>query len=278
MLISTAHLAAHLNETTWLVFDCRHDLGDSDKGARLFAESHLPGARFAPVDTALSGIKTGSNGRHPLPSPDAFADFLASHGATETTHLVAYDDAGGMYAARFWWLARWIGLSRAAVLDGGWEKWVAEGRPLSNEPPTVRPRGAIVARPDRGRLADAAEIVAHLNEGGRLVVDARAAERYRGDVEPIDKVAGRIPGAANRFYKANLNADQTLRPAAELRREFEALLEGRPPSSLIHQCGSGITACANLLAMEHAGLTGSRLYAGSWSEWIADPTRPVARG
>jgi thiosulfate/3-mercaptopyruvate sulfurtransferase len=278
MLISTAHLAAHLSDPHWLVFDCRHDLADPGKGARLYGEGHLPGARFAPVDTALSGPKTGANGRHPLPAADAFADFLASQGATPTTYLVAYDDAGGMYAARLWWLARWIGLTRVAVLDGGWTKWVAEGRPVTHDVPPPRPRGQLVPRPDPARVATADEILAHLHDGSRLVVDARAPERYRGDVEPIDRVAGHVPGAANRFYKANLNPDQSLRPAADLRQEFEALLAGRPASALIHQCGSGITACANLLAMEHAGLTGSRLYAGSWSEWIADPARPVAKG
>jgi len=278
MLISTAHLSAQLSDPHWLVFDCRHDLADPGKGERAYRDSHLPGAYFAPVDTALSGAKTGTNGRHPLPAPEAFAEFLARHGATATTYLVAYDDAGGMYAARLWWLARWIGLTRVAVLDGGWNKWIAEGRAVTNDTPAERPRGQILPRPDPGRLASADEILAHLDTGSRLVVDARAPERYRGDVEPIDKVAGHIPGAANRFYKTNLNADHTLRPAADLRREFEVLLAGRPPAALIHQCGSGITACANLLAMEHAGLTGSRLYAGSWSEWIADPARPVAKG
>ncbi len=278
MLIDTARLADRLNDADWIVFDCRHDLGDPAKGARLYAEGHIPGAHFAPVDTALSGAKSGTNGRHPLPSPEDFSAFLTQHGVSSSTQVVAYDDVGGMYAARLWWLARWIGLTQVRVLDGGWPKWIAEGRRVSNECPAVRTPGAITPKPDASRLASSTEILATLNTRDALVIDARAAERYRGDIEPIDKVAGHIPEAVNRFYKTNLNADHTLRPPDELRREFEAVLAGQPPSTVIHQCGSGITACANLLAMEHAGLAGSRLYAGSWSEWIADPSRPVAKG
>lgn len=278
MLIDTAHLATRLKDSQWIIFDCRHDLGDPGKGARLYAESHLPGAFFAPVDTALSGLKSGTNGRHPLPSPDDFAAFLTHHGVSPSTHIVAYDDAGGMYAARLWWLSRWIGIPHVSVLDGGWQKWTAEGLVVSTETPAPRARGSLTPEPDASRLAFSTEILTALETSDAVVLDARAAERYRGDIEPIDRVAGHIPGAVNRFYKENLNPDHTLRSPDELRSEFERLLAGRPPSSLIHQCGSGITACANLLAMEHAGLSGSRLYAGSWSEWIADPTRPVARG
>lgn len=278
MLIDTASLAIHLADPTWVIFDCRHDLVDTAKGARVYAEGHLPGSFFAAVDTALSGPKSGTNGRHPLPAPEAFASFLAAHGVTAETQIVAYDDAGGMYAARLWWLARWIGLTHVAVLDGGLPKWLAEGRPVTSGVPVSRPSGHVVPAVDSSRLAVADEIVAGLPGRHLLVLDARAPERYRGDVEPIDKVAGHIPGAANRFYKANLNADQTLRPAAELKQEFEAVLAGRSPAAVVHQCGSGITACANLLAMEYAGLTGSRLYAGSWSEWIADGNRPIERG
>lgn len=278
MLIDTTRLDEHLQDPGWIVFDCRHDLMDTEKGARVYGEGHIPGAFFAPVDTALSGTKTGANGRHPLPVAEDFASFLNGHGVTADTRIVAYDDVGGQYAARLWWLARWIGLRQVMVLDGGLPKWIAEGRRLATDQPAPRGAGTVVARPDATRVRTAADVLAGLNASESLVLDARAAERFRGEVEPIDKVAGRIPSARNRFFKANLKADLTLRAPDELRREFEALLGGVRPEDVVHQCGSGITACANLLAMEHAGLGGSKLYAGSWSEWIADPLRPIARG
>lgn len=278
MLIDTARLSRHLSDPGWIVFDCRHDLMDTARGEQVYREGHLPGAFFAAVDTALSGPKNGANGRHPLPAPEAFAAFLAKHGVNQETRIVAYDDVGGQYAARLWWMAGWIGLRHAMVLDGGWPKWLAEGRPTTTELPAPRAQGKVNSRVDPTRLRSTAEVLASLAGGDNVVVDARAPERFRGEVEPLDPVAGHIPAARNRFFKANLNPDLTLRPAAELRREFEALLAGTRPEQVTHQCGSGITACANLLAMEHAGLGGSKLYAGSWSEWVADPTRPVARG
>ena len=277
MLIATADLRAHLLDPAWVIFDCRHDLQDADYGARGYREAHLPGAHFASIATALSSAPTGANGRHPLPRAEDFAAFLAQHGVTADSRIVAYDDAGGPYAARFWWLARWIGLTQVAVLDGGLPKWVAGGHPVSSVRP-VPGRGLVSARPDPTRLVDAAGVLARVQAGTALVIDARPPERFRGNVEPVDPVAGHIPTARNRPFKANLNPDLTLRPATELKRELVALLGGWAPADVIHQCGSGITACANLLAMEHAGLPGSKLYAGSWSEWIADPTRPVARG
>lgn len=278
MLIAAADLLAHLHDPTWVVFDCRHDLTDYARGARLYAEAHLPGAFFAPVETALAGPKNGRNGRHPLPSAADFAAFLNRHGVTPETQIVAYDDVGGQYAARLWWLARWIGLTRVGVLDGGLPKWLAAGNPVTPNIPPARGPGTVVARPDPAQWIDTAGVLQRISASSCLVLDARTPERFRGEVEPIDPVAGRIPSAQNRFFKINLNPDLTLRPAAELRREFEAALGGRPPGQVIHQCGSGVTACMNLLAMEHAGLTGSRLYVGSWSEWIADPARPIARG
>ena len=250
---------------------------DHAKGALLYQTGHLPGAYFAPVETALSGPKTGANGRHPLPPPAAFAAFLAAHGVTATSTVVAYDDCGGLFAARLWWMARWIGLKSVALLDGGIPRWTAESRSITAtvkvpRPTVLRPQ----ANPDS--LWDAKTVLAHLSDPACAIIDARAADRFRGDVEPIDPVAGHIPGALNRFYKTNLNADLTFRPADELKREFSALLNHRSPAHVVHQCGSGITACANIFAMEYAGLPGSKLYAGSWSEWIADPTRPLARG
>jgi thiosulfate/3-mercaptopyruvate sulfurtransferase len=278
MLTSAAELARHLGDPDWIVFDCRHDLTDYQRGALLYAEGHVPGAFFAPVETALSGAKSGTNGRHPLPSPDAFAAFLNQHGATPATQLVGYDDVGGQYAARLWWLARWIGHDRVSVLDGGFPAWLSGGFPISAEIPSPRGRGTIVARPDPTRALDTAAVELGTRDRRLLVLDARSPERFRGEVEPIDRVAGRIPTAQNRFFKTNLNSDLTLRPAAELRREFEAMLGGRKAGDVVHQCGSGVTACVNLLAMEHAGLTGSKLYPGSWSEWISDPARPIERG
>ena len=277
MLITTAGLFARLNDPAWIVFDCRHDLAAPEKGALQYREGHITGAHFAPVDTALSGAKTGTNGRHPLPAPQEFADFLGRHGVTSTTTIIAYDDVGGQYAARLWWMARWIGLKNVVLLDGGLPKWIADGGALTTEIP-VPNAVALGARPVPEMVWSAADVLRRIGDGASALLDARTPARYRGEAEPIDRVAGRIPGALNRFFKANLNADLTLRPADELHREFSALLAGRVPENVGHQCGSGVTACANLFAMEHAGLRGSKLYAGSWSEWIADPARPVAKG
>jgi thiosulfate/3-mercaptopyruvate sulfurtransferase len=230
------------------------------------------------VETELSGRKTGTNGRHPLPRPEDFAAFLNRHGATAETTIVAYDDVGGQYAARLWWLARWIGLTRVGVLDGGWPKWIASGFPVTTALPPARSTGTVTARPGAMPVVTAEEVATAIAAHAGLVLDARAPERFRGETEPIDPVAGRIPSAQNRFFKLNLQLDLTMRAPAELRREFASLLGDAKPADVMHQCGSGVTACVNLLAMEHAGLTGSRLYPGSWSEWIADPARPIARG
>jgi thiosulfate/3-mercaptopyruvate sulfurtransferase len=278
MLVSTETLASHLNDPSWVIFDCRHDLVDHSKGERLYAQGHLPGAHFASVDTALAGKKNGGNGRHPLPTPAAFGEFLARHGVTPTTTLVAYDDAGGLYAARLWWMARWIGLTQVALLDGGWQKWLAEGRAITTEVPVLRLPTALPVRANENLVWSADDVLSQLSDASFGLIDARAGERYRGEVEPMDPVAGHIPGALNRFYKINLNADLTFRPAAELKQEFGALIGARAPERVGHQCGSGITACANIFAMEYAGLPGSKLYAGSWSEWVADSSRPVAKG
>jgi len=278
MLISPDELRDHLEDCDWIVFDCRHDLFVEGKGAQLYRENHIPGAYFAPVDTALSGEKTGQNGRHPLPKPEAFAEFLETNGVTPFTQIVAYDDVGGQYAARLWWMARWIGLTKVGVLDGGLPKWIAKGYAVTADTSLPRDRGRIEVHLDSSSLVTSAEVSRGIDKGKLLVIDARAPERFRGETEPIDAVAGHIPSAQNRFFKTNLNADLTLRSEAELKQEFEDFLAGHAPSEVVHQCGSGITACANLLAMEHAGLTGSKLYPGSWSEWIADPARPIARG
>ncbi len=276
MLINATQLAPHLNDPAWVIFDCRHDLVDLDRGSRLYGEGHLPGAHFAAVDEALSGAKTGRNGRHPLPAPADFGAFLSRHGVTPESHVVAYDDAGGLYAARLWWMAKWIGLKAVYLLDGGLPRWVAEGRPVTTAVPPARPAAPLVAKADASLVRDTAAVLSRLEDPASVILDARAVERYRGEKEPMDPVAGHIPGALNRFYKSNLKEDLTFRPPAELRREFTSLLGGRTPQNVTHQCGSGITACANLFAMEYAGLPGSKLYPGSWSEWVADRSRPVA--
>ncbi len=278
MLITPAELSSHLQDTHWIIFDCRHDLAVSEKGADAYRAGHIPGAFFAPVDAALSGTMTGTNGRHPLPRAEDFAGFLERHGVTTETQIVAYDDVGGQFAARLWWLARWIGLTHVAVLDGGIPKWIADGYALETSVPGRRAGGQVIPHPNAAARVDAAEVLTRVNSGQGMIIDARAAERYRGEVEPIDRIAGRIPTARNRFFKANLNSDLTMRPPRELREEFEQLLGTTRPDEVVHQCGSGVTACVNLLAMEHAGLVGSKLYAGSWSEWISDPARPIARG
>ncbi len=277
MLINTATLAEHLTDPTWMIFDCRHDLMDYAKGERLYREGHIPGAHFASMETALSGPKTGTNGRHPLPSPENFASFLASRGVSSNSTVVAYDDVGGLYAARLWWMARWIGLSSVVLLDGGISKWVVENRATTQTVPSPR-LAELRAQVNPAMIQDADTVLRNLSDPARAIIDSRPAERFRGEAEPVDPVAGHIPGALNRFYKANLNADLTFRPAAELKEEFSALIQSRAPENIVNQCGSGVTACASIFAMEYAGLLGSKLYAGSWSEWISDPTRPVFRG
>jgi thiosulfate/3-mercaptopyruvate sulfurtransferase len=260
-----------------LVLDASFELGDVAAGERAYAAGHVPGSLYVDLDRDLCAAKTGSNGRHPLPERSAFARTAGALGVTPGRQVVALDRNGGMYAARLWWMLRWLGHAEVAVLDGGYKAWVAAGGVPSTEP-VARIDGA-APYPDRPSL------VASIDAGGlgrRLgqvtVLDARSGERFRGEKEPIDPVAGRIPGAFNRFHAANLLPGGLFKPAEALRHEFEAALGGRQPGEVIHSCGSGVTACHNLLAMEHAGLSGSLLYPGSWSEWSADPARPIALG
>ena len=275
-LISTADLAARLDTPETVVVDVRHDLGAPDTwGTAQYRAAHIPGAVFAHLDRDLSAPKTGTNGRHPLPSPEACATAFGRLGLGAGKQVVAYDQGNGAYAARLWWMLRWLGHEAAAVLDGGYDKWVREGRPVTAEVRGPRP-ATFTARPVATPV-DARELEASLGRGSTVLIDARAPERFRGEVEPLDPVAGHIPGAMNRPFARNLGTDGTFKPAPVLRGEFDALLAGRPPAAVVHQCGSGVTACHNALAMEIAGLHGARLYPGSWSEWCADPARPVAR-
>ena len=274
-LINCATLAEYLNEPAWRVFDCRHLLSDVTYGEKSYAEGHLPGAFFMHLDRDLSGPMTGINGRHPLPDPQALAHKLGAAGVSRETQVVVYDDAGGMIAGRLWWLLRWLGHERVALLDGGIKQWIKEGRELSGEVPHSAPADLDVNLHDWVVTTD--DVLANLDRQAFCVVDARGPDRFRGENETIDPVGGHIPGARNRFFGDNLDTDGCFRPAAELRREFLALLAGVDPVQAVMQCGSGVTACHNLLAMEVAGLHGAKLYAGSWSEWCSDPARPVSR-
>ena len=278
-LISTDELSRQLADPALVLVDCRHNLTDVDAGERAYLASHLPGAHFMHMDRDLSGERTGRNGRHPLPEVPALSESLSRIGIDASKQVVAYDQNNGMWASRLWWLLHWLGHEAAAVLDGGLDKWIAERRPTTADVSHAKPARFIAMTPRP--VATSADILRHLSDGASnplTIVDARAPERFRGDIEPLDPVAGHIPGAINRPYGANLTAQQTFKPAELLRAEFEAQLGAAPLSSVVHQCGSGVTACHNVLAMAVAGLPGSRLYPGSWSEWVADPTRPVARG
>ena len=276
-LVSAAALRTQLDSgAAPLLVDCGFDLADPAAGERAWAAAHLPGAFYLHLDRDLSGAKTGRNGRHPLPARADFAATIGRLGIGAQTAVVAYDRQGGPYAARLWWLLRWLGHEAVAVLDGGFEAWVAAGGGVEAAAPVARPAAPYPERAAGVPLIAADALQAGL--GTLRLMDARAPERFRGDVEPLDPVAGHIPGALNRFFKDNLGADGRFKPAATLRAEFEALLGRDAAARTVHQCGSGVTACHNLLAMEQAGLAGSSLYAGSWSEWCAEPARPVARG
>lgn len=276
-LISTAELAGHLDDRRFVVVDVRHDLAQPDAwGESQYRAGHLPGARFAHLDRDLSAPRTGSNGRHPLPAPEAAAATFGRLGIGAASQVVAYDQQQGMYAARLWWMLRWLGHDAVAVLDGGFDKWRREGRPTTTDVPCVEPTPFSIHRV--APTVDASVVLASLPGHSLVVVDARSPERFRGDVEPLDPVAGRIPGSINRPASQNLTAEFTFKAAPQLRAEFERLLEGAPPDRIVHSCGSGVTACHNVLAMEIAGFPATRLYPGSWSEWCADPSRPIARG
>ena len=269
-LISPAELRALANP---LVIECSFDLADTDAGERAYAAGHIPGAFYLHLDRDLCGDKTAPDGsfrgRHPLPEREAFAALMRRLGLAAGRQVVAYDRQGGPYAAHLWWMLRWLGHAEVAVLDGAWD----------GEMTTEVPAGAATdwqpGEPLVGQI-DAATLLQKL--GTVRLVDARAAERFRGDVEPLDKAAGHIPGARTRFFKDNLGPDGRFKPAAQLRAEFGALLAPHAAATTVHQCGSGVTACHNLLAMAHAGLGDGLLYAGSWSEWSADPSRPIATG
>ena len=272
-VISCEDLAAHLNDPDWRIFDCRHQLSDLAYGEKAYAKGHLPGAFFMHLDRDLASPMTGGNGRHPLPDIALLSSKLGAAGVTSKTQVVVYDDAGGMIAGRLWWLLRWLGHDKVALLDGAMGQWINDGRPLSTEPASSAP--AVFAVNQRDWVVTADAVLTNFAKGEFCLVDARAPDRFRGENETLDPVGGHIPGARIRFFRDNLAADGRFKPAAELRKEWLEILAGVPSESSVMYCGSGVSACHNLLALSLAGLDGARLYAGSWSEWCSDPGRPV---
>ncbi len=279
-LIEPSELAEHTADGNWAVIDCRFDLGRPDWGASAYAQGHIPNALYANLDRDLSGPVTPTSGRHPLPRRDDFAARLGAWGIDRTVQVIAYDQSNGAHAARLWWLMRWSGHIRVAVLNGGFAAWQHAGLPVSQQTGARQPRrfvagepgGAVVSTPELESLRASGQL-----EGARTLIDARSADRFAGRNETIDPVAGHIPGARNHPFAANLDPQGRFLPAATLRERWLATLQGQDPSRVIAMCGSGVTACHNLLALEIAGLPGAQLYAGSWSEWIRDAARPVAR-
>ena len=275
-LIDAQSLMAKLEQQASLVLlDCRFDLANPDAGETAFREAHLPGARYVHLDRDLSSPVSATSGRHPLPTPEALAQRLGEWGIDQHSTVVAYDDAGGAFAARAWWLLRWIGHQEIAVLDGGLANWVAEGGPMSNTATTTDARSAYPLTEPAMALKGAPEILDNIERQQFALIDARAPTRFAGEQEPIDPVAGHVPGALNRPFNDNLTPEGRFKNSDVLREEWIALLQGKPCTAM---CGSGVTACHHLLAMDIAGLNPGALYAGSWSEWIRDPQQPVATG
>jgi thiosulfate/3-mercaptopyruvate sulfurtransferase len=277
-LVDVATLARELGRADWVVVDCRFTLTNAAAGRAAYDSGHIPGARYAHLDDDLARPPAAHEGRHPLPDPERFAATLGALGITAADTVVAYDEGSGAIAARLWWLLGWLGHERRAVLDGGFAAWQAAGLPVEQRAQAFPPQRYEPRQAPRHDSVVATSEIERLVAAGDLLVDARGAPRYRGEQEPIDPKAGHVPGARNRPFSANVTADGRFRPAAELRAELAELLGGRRPEQLVAMCGSGVTACQLLLAMEVAGLPGGRLYAGSWSEWIRDAARPIGTG
>ncbi len=276
-LVSTEDLAAHLGDPHWIIVDCRFTLTDPDAGRQAYAKAHIPGARYVHLDDDLSAPITDSSGRHPLPDPQTLGDRFSQWGIGVNRQVVVYDDSYGAMATRLWWMLRWLGHPAVALLDGGYPKWMREKRPVNAE--VTEPHKANCAcLPEPSQVVTAEDVLRASRIGDNLIIDARPDRRFSGEFEPFDPVAGHVPGAINWPFDENLDVDGTFLPPEALRENYQALLNGRPAWQVFHMCGSGVTACHNILAMEVAGLPGSRLYPGSWSEWITDPNRPVALG
>jgi thiosulfate/3-mercaptopyruvate sulfurtransferase len=274
-LIDPSTLAPHLGDPVWVVVDCRFDLANPAKGEELYREGHIPGARYAHLDRHLSGTKTGRNGRHPLPDSDVIRRNFSDLGISSGSQVVAYDADSGMYASRLWWMLRWMGHDAVAVLDGGLARWQQEGHPVRGGVESST-KGSFKGAPRPGWRLSAEDVMKELGSPGRLLVDSRAPERYRGINETLDPVGGHIPGASNYFFQQNLTADKTFKSPEDLKTQWSAIIKDRDPRDVVVYCGSGVTACHNLLALEHAGIQGVKIYPGSWSEWSAEATRPRA--
>lgn len=272
--ISVANLAKHVDDPAFVIFDCRHELTNPEFGIKAYAHSHIPNARFAHLDRDLAAPQTGRNGRHPLPDPNVFAGWLGRMGVSNDKQVIAYDNAAGVYGSRLWWMLRWMGHQNVAVLDGGWQAWLAAEHPVTAEVPVPKP-SRFTGTPQKSPV-DTKYVLEHLQSPDMVLIDARANDRYHGQNETIDPIGGHIPGAHNRFFKDNLTPQGFFKSPEQLRDEFRPFVGNGSPEKIVSQCGSGVTACHNLLAMEIAGLKGGRLYPGSWSEWIADPSRPRA--
>jgi thiosulfate/3-mercaptopyruvate sulfurtransferase len=275
-LISTDVLTEHLEDPSWLIADCRYNLNDETWGRAQYEAAHIPGAVFVDVAHDLAGRRTGANGRHPLPPIEDMAAMFGRLGISDDIQVIAYDQEAGAFASRLWWMLRYLGHDAVAVVDGGFAKWTREGRRVRNGVETLRP-SRFTPRPRHEMRVTVDETLAHLGDPSVLLIDARSPDRYAGKPDPLDTIYGHVPGARNRYYRHNVTDAGTMRSSRELRADFEQVLAGTPASEVVMYCGSGITACHNLLAMEHSGLRGARLFAGSWSEWESDPNRPVER-
>jgi thiosulfate/3-mercaptopyruvate sulfurtransferase len=276
-LVSATELATHLREPNWAVIDCRFDLADTGKGLRDYLDSHIPGAVYAHLDADLSGpVILGSTGRHPLPDIQLFADKLSSWGVSSRSQVVAYDNAGGaMAAARLWWMLRWLGHDRAAVLDGGWSAWRDDKRPVTSGRHT-REHCEFVANPKPELVASTLDVESIVGDPSYCLIDARSSDSFSGKHRGYDPIGGHILGAKNAPRGENLDSSKRFLPRADLRRRFEDILQGVPPERTVFYCGSGVTAAHNVLALTYAGLGPTRLYPGSWSEWILDSKHPIA--
>jgi thiosulfate/3-mercaptopyruvate sulfurtransferase len=280
-LISVPHLQTLMaSGQPLMVFDCSFELMQPAGGDAQYLEQHITGAVRADLDRHLSAKgapDAASGGRHPLPAREAFAAWLGSVGLTPDMQVVVYDRQGANYCGRMWWMLKWLGHEAVAVLDGGLQAWVAAGGAVETGIGQARPATTYPVSAPKAVLASTETVLKQLGRPDQTILDARAAPRFRGEVEPLDPVAGHIPGALNRLFSDNIGPDGRFKPAAQLRAEFDALLAGRDPATVVHHCGSGVSALPNLIAMEVAGLGRAALYAGSWSEWCSDPSRPVAQ-
>jgi thiosulfate/3-mercaptopyruvate sulfurtransferase len=275
-LISTGALASDLDDS-WVLVDCRYDLRDTDSGRTQYRAGHIHGAVYASLSHDLSGPAGTGGGRHPLPSTAAIEATFGRLGIGGGAQVVMYDEDTGMFASRMWWMLRYMGHAAAAVLDGGWAKWIREGRPVHEGEETREP-ATFIGEPREDLRLGVEDVEARLGEPSVLLVDARAPERFEGGAEALDRTAGHIPGAVNHFFRRNATDEGVMMAPDALRRHFTEVIGERSPAQVVMYCGSGVTACQNLLAMEHAGLSGAKLYPGSWSEWSSDPGRPVETG